>query len=67
MVNGLKARDDGKEVLVRLPVFPISGGTGNGFLKSLLFECNEKYTPTNAGTFVHLLPILHTTAIYVYE
>jgi len=51
VVNGLIAREGGEELLKRLPVVHIPGGTANGLCKSVMFSCNEACTPLNA-TFV---------------
>lgn len=53
VVNGLIARPGGLDMLRRLPIVHIPGGTANGLSKSVLFACNEACTPLNA-TFVSL-------------
>ena len=49
VVNGLIHRAGGEELLKRLPIVHIPGGTGNGLSKSVLFACNEACTPLNAA------------------
>lgn len=51
IVNGLASRENGDDILRRMPIAPIPGGTGNGLIKSILHECNEEYSPLCA-TFV---------------
>lgn len=50
IVNGLssRSRGDGETVLSELPVAPVPGGTGNGLVKSLLFESGEEFSVVNA-------------------
>lgn len=51
VINGLTERAEGADLLRKLPVVHIPGGTGNGLAKSVLFGCHEACTPRNA-TFV---------------
>ena len=46
VINGLSNRVD--NLVNILPICPIPGGTGNGLIKSILYENNENYTITNA-------------------
>ena len=48
VVNGLCNRDDGELALARLVLVPLGAGTGNGLIKSILFACDEEYSPVNA-------------------
>jgi sphingosine kinase len=48
VVNGLISREDGKEVLVSLPIAHVPGGTGNGLGKSVMFASGEACSPVNA-------------------
>jgi diacylglycerol kinase family enzyme len=48
VVNGLMSREGGEELLRRLPIVHIPGGTANGLAKSVLHACNEACTPMNA-------------------
>ena len=50
VVSGLFSRQDGgKDVMSRVPLIPIPGGSGNGLIKSILFECNEECNATTAA------------------
>lgn len=53
VVNGLRGRPGGDDLLRRLPIVHIPGGTANGLSKSVLYACHEACTPLNA-TFVSL-------------
>jgi hypothetical protein len=53
IVNGIATREDGETILRVLKFTPIPGGTGNGLIKSILFECHEEYSALHA-TFVAL-------------
>lgn len=48
VVNGLISRPGGEDLLQRLPIVHVPGGTGNGLAKSVLFTCHEACTPRNA-------------------
>jgi sphingosine kinase len=48
VVNGLCNRDDGEAALAKIVLIPLGGGTGNGLIKSILFQCDEEYSLTNA-------------------
>jgi diacylglycerol kinase family enzyme len=51
VINGIAARPDSAHIFATLPIIPIPGGTANGLVKSLLYECDERYSALNA-TFV---------------
>lgn len=51
VVNGLYMREDYKTMAHPTPVVPIPGGTGNGLAKSILYDCDEDFSPLTA-TFV---------------
>jgi sphingosine kinase len=53
VLNGIFSRPDGLDILKSLPLMPIPGGTGNGLVKSILYETDEDYSVTNA-TFAAL-------------
>jgi sphingosine kinase len=46
--NGLASREDGMSILKQVTLAPIPGGTGNGLVKSILYECHEHGSPLNA-------------------
>lgn len=50
IINGLSSRPkgDGEALLSKVPVAPIPGGTGNGLIKSILFECGQELSVINA-------------------
>jgi sphingosine kinase len=54
VVNGLAQRPqgDGLELLKKIPLAPIPGGTGNGLAKSILFASNNEPYSTLGSTFV---------------
>ena len=43
IINGLMLRNDWNLVNHKITVGGIPGGTGNGLIKSLLYENNEEY------------------------
>lgn len=49
VVSGLMSRDDREQIMKTLKLAPIPGGSGNGLIKSILFECGEDYSPQNAA------------------
>ena len=50
IINGLSSRSqgDGELLLSTVPVAPVPGGSGNGLIKSLLFEVGEDLSVINA-------------------
>lgn len=48
VINGLSDRELRKGQKQLIPISAIPGGTGNGLAKSILFECGEDYSVTNA-------------------
>jgi sphingosine kinase len=48
VINGIAERSDGRHILESVAIAPIPGGTGNGLVKSLLFESGEEYSVANA-------------------
>ena len=48
VVNGISHRADGKDIFKRIALIPIPGGTGNGLVKSILFESDVEYSILNA-------------------
>lgn len=46
--NGLASREDGTAILKQVTLAPIPGGTGNGLVKSILYECHEYGSALNA-------------------
>ena len=50
IINGLSSRSkgDGEALLSSVPVAPVPGGTGNGLIKSILFECGQELSVINA-------------------
>ena len=53
VVQGITSRQDSIEIFQQVGLAPIPGGSGNGLVKSILFECNETYSVESA-TFVAL-------------
>jgi len=51
VVNGIASRPqgDGMELLAKVPLAPIPGGTGNGLAKSILFASDEPYSAVNSA------------------
>lgn len=47
-VQGLASRSDADEVLARVALAPVPGGTGNGLAKTLLEASRERYDVTSA-------------------
>jgi len=48
IINGIMDRTDGLEILKKVWIAPINGGTGNGLVKSVLFSNHEEYTIINS-------------------
>ena len=48
VINGIAGRSDGAAVLAALPIAAVPGGTSNGLAKSVLFECGDECSATNA-------------------
>ena len=50
IINGLSSRSkgDGEALLSSVAVAPVPGGTGNGLIKSILFECGQELSAINA-------------------
>ena len=48
VINGIAGRSDGAAVLATLPIAAVPGGTSNGLAKSVLFECGDECSATNA-------------------
>eukprot|EP01041_Mallomonas_annulata_P011506 gene11506-24050_t len=48
IINGISVRTDATDILQNVAIAPIPSGTGNGLVKSILFESNEKYSIINA-------------------
>lgn len=44
IINGFASRENGMNILKELSFAPIPGGSGNGLIKSILFECYEDCT-----------------------
>lgn len=53
IINGLASRGDGENILKMIPIAPIPAGSGNGLIKSILFESHLNYSVTNA-TFLSI-------------
>lgn len=51
VVNGICDRKDAVDVLARVALLPIPGGSGNGLAKCILMDCGEAFSLVNA-TFV---------------
>ena len=49
ILQGITMRSDKDSVLQSIALVAIPGGTGNGLAKSVLFECDETFTPVNAS------------------
>lgn len=49
VVNGITSREDGADMIQRVALAPIAGGTSNGLVKSILFENREQYNPVNSS------------------
>lgn len=48
VVNGIAERSDGFEVLQKVALLPIPGGSGNGLAKTILYQCGLAFHPRNA-------------------
>ena len=66
VVNGLASRQDGLAVLSSVPIAVIPSGSGNGLVKSALFECSHAYTVTNA-IFMSIRGIQKNFDLSIYE